>query len=127
MAELTERHEQLAADSHWDFSDLSALFINCTLKRSPEVSNTAGLADLAVAIMERSGVAVGVVRAVDHEIATGVWPAVPVKTQSKFLTISVVTRLSKLPRFLPRSLLYTAANRSQLNSPSPGNGHSLMK
>ena len=44
MANLTERHEQLAAESKWDFSDLRALFINCTLKRSPEVSNTRGLA-----------------------------------------------------------------------------------
>ena len=27
----------------YDFSDLRAIYINCTLKRSPEVSNTAGL------------------------------------------------------------------------------------
>ncbi len=74
MANLTERHEQLAAESKWDFSDLTALFINCTLKRSPEVSNTRGLADLAVAIMERNGVSVEVIRAVDHQIATGVYP-----------------------------------------------------
>jgi hypothetical protein len=52
MAKVTEQHEKLAAESKWDFSDLSALFINCTLKRSPEVSNTRGLADLAVAIMQ---------------------------------------------------------------------------
>ena len=74
MANLTERHEELAAESKWDFSDLSALFINCTLKRSPEPSNTRGLADLAVAIMERNGVSVEVIRAVDHQIATGVYP-----------------------------------------------------
>src|ERR687887_2289361 len=57
-----------------DYSDLSALYINCTLKRSPEVSNTQGLADLSIAIMERNGVSVEVIRAVDHDIATGVWP-----------------------------------------------------
>ena len=57
-----------------DYSDLTALFINCTLKRSPEPSNTQGLADLAIGIMERNGVSVSVVRAVDHAIATGVWP-----------------------------------------------------
>jgi multimeric flavodoxin WrbA len=74
MAKLTDRHEQLATESRWDFSDLRALFINCTLKRTPEVSNTGALADLAVAIMERNGVSVDVVRAVDHEIATGVYP-----------------------------------------------------
>jgi hypothetical protein len=38
------------------------------------VSNTKGLADIAIAIMERNGVAVEVVRAVDHQIATGVYP-----------------------------------------------------
>ena len=52
MTKLTETHETLAEESKWDFSDLNALFINCTLKRSPAVSNTSGLADLAVAIME---------------------------------------------------------------------------
>ena len=71
---LTEMHETLAVESRWDFTDLRALFINCTLKRSPEVSNTRGLADLAVAIMERNGVTVEVVRAVDHQIAHGVYP-----------------------------------------------------
>jgi multimeric flavodoxin WrbA len=74
MTTLNERHEKLAAESKWDFSDLGALFINCTLKRSPEVSNTQGLAELAVAIMERNGVSVEVIRAVDHHIATGVYP-----------------------------------------------------
>jgi hypothetical protein len=71
MAKLTERHEKLAAESKWDFSDLTAVFINCTLKRPPEVSNTRGLADLAVAIMQHNGVSVEVIRAVDHQIATG--------------------------------------------------------
>jgi multimeric flavodoxin WrbA len=74
MTKLTETHETLAEESKWDFSDLKAVFVNCTLKRSPEVSNTSGLADLAVAIMERNGVSVDVVRAVDHQIATGVYP-----------------------------------------------------
>ena len=71
---LTEKQEALCAQSRWDFSDLRALFVNCTLKRSPEVSNTQGLADIAIEIMRRQGVTVDVVRAIDHEIATGVWP-----------------------------------------------------
>lgn len=74
MAELTEIEEQLCDSALWDFSDLRALYINCTLKRSPEVSHTQGLADRSIAIMERNGVEVGVVRAVDHDIATGVYP-----------------------------------------------------
>src|ERR1700722_13106591 len=72
--QLDARQEDLAARSQWDFSDLRALYINCTLKRSPEVSNTRGLPDRSIAVMERNGVAVEVIRAVDREIATGVYP-----------------------------------------------------
>jgi multimeric flavodoxin WrbA len=57
-----------------DFSDLSALFINTTLKRTPETSNTQGLVDLSTAIMRRQGVTVEHIRAIDHNIAVGVWP-----------------------------------------------------
>src|SRR4051812_40495195 len=74
MTDLTAKQEQLNADSRWDFSDLRAVYVNCTLKRSPEPSHTRGLADRSIAIMEKNGVTVDVVRAIDHEIATGVWP-----------------------------------------------------
>jgi multimeric flavodoxin WrbA len=70
---LTAKLDELADTSRWDFSDLRALFINCTLKKSPELSNTKGLADLAISILEKNAVSVDVIRAVDHEIATGVY------------------------------------------------------
>jgi multimeric flavodoxin WrbA len=73
-ADLDARQQELCDRSRWDFSDLRAMYINCTLKRSPEVSNTQGLADQSIAIMRRLGVEVGLVRAVDHTIATGVYP-----------------------------------------------------
>ena len=57
-----------------DYSDLKALFINCTLKRSPEPSNTQGLVDASAHIMREHGIGVEIVRAIDHDIATGVWP-----------------------------------------------------
>jgi multimeric flavodoxin WrbA len=57
-----------------DFSDLRATFVNCTLKRSPELSHTQGLVDASAAIMFKHGVTVEVVRAIDHDIATGVYP-----------------------------------------------------
>ena len=57
-----------------DYSDLKALFINCTLKRSPETSNTQGLMDVSIEIMRKQGVEVDCIRAIDHEIAIGVWP-----------------------------------------------------
>ena len=56
------------------FDDLRALFINCTLKPSPEPSHTQALANRSIAIMETQGVEVEVVRAVDHVIAPGVQP-----------------------------------------------------
>lgn len=57
-----------------EYSDLRALYINCTLKRSPALSHTQGLADRSIAVMEAQGVTVDQIRAVDHDIATGVWP-----------------------------------------------------
>ena len=71
---LNEKQIQLCETSAWDFSDLRALFLNCTLKRSPERSHTEGLLDVARAIMEKNGVAVELLRAVDYDIAPGVWP-----------------------------------------------------
>src|SRR3954471_23120938 len=71
---MTERQEALAREAPADYSDLTALFINCTLKRSPERSHTDGLASISEGIMRRQGVTVDTVRAIDHDIATGVWP-----------------------------------------------------
>ena len=74
MVELTQRQAELCEQQTWDFSGLRALFISCTLKRSPEVSNTEGLAAISMEIMRRNGVAVDLIRAVDRDIATGVYP-----------------------------------------------------
>jgi multimeric flavodoxin WrbA len=74
MPAFTPLQEQLASDAPWDFSDLRALFINCTLKRSPEQSHTDGLAGIAAGIFSANGVTVDEFRAIDHEIATGVYP-----------------------------------------------------
>ena len=56
------------------FDDLTAVYINTTLKRSPRVSNTQGLMDLSIETMRRQGVAVETLRAVDHDIRPGVQP-----------------------------------------------------
>ena len=74
MVTLNDQQQEMCATSKWDFSDLKALFINCTLKRSPERSHTQGLIDISSKILEKNGVSVDVVRAVDHDIAYGVWP-----------------------------------------------------
>ncbi|NUU25942.1 MAG: flavodoxin family protein [Streptomycetaceae bacterium] len=56
------------------YDDLRALFVNCTLKRAPEVSNTQGVVDISRRILAKHGVTVDEIRAVDYDIATGVWP-----------------------------------------------------
>jgi multimeric flavodoxin WrbA len=71
---LNEKQQGLCSNSKWDFSDLKALILNCTLKPSPQQSHTSGLIGIAQAIMEKNGVDVEVVRPVDHDIAYGVYP-----------------------------------------------------
>ena len=56
------------------YEDLSALYVNGTLKPSPELSNTQGLVDVSARILRKQGVRVETIRAIDHDIATGVWP-----------------------------------------------------
>jgi multimeric flavodoxin WrbA len=74
VATLTPLQEELCSQDTWDFSDLSAVFINNTLKKSPQVSNTQGLMDVSIEMMRRQGVFVENLRAVDHDIAPGIWP-----------------------------------------------------
>jgi hypothetical protein len=51
---------------------MKALIINCTLKPSPEASNTRALADVVRNALRGHGVEVSTVRAVDHDIMPGV-------------------------------------------------------
>jgi multimeric flavodoxin WrbA len=74
VPDLTPKQQEINDASRWDFSDLSAVYINCTLKRNPEQSNTRALADRSIAVMEKQGVKTEVIRAIDHPIATGVYP-----------------------------------------------------
>ena len=74
MTQLNAYQDELCEQSQWDFSSLKALFINCTLKKSPEQSHTQGLMDISMEIMRRQGVEVELIRAVDHDLAPGVWP-----------------------------------------------------
>lgn len=62
------------SDLQKDYSDLSALYFNCTLKPTPELSHTEGLIKNSRAIMEAQGVSVEVIRPIDYKIAHGVYP-----------------------------------------------------
>ena len=64
---------------------LHALVLNCTLKRSPEASNTEALAGVLRVALEAGGVACEMLRVVDHDVLPGVssdegegddWPAI---------------------------------------------------
>lgn len=71
---LNSFQQKLNDENPYDFSGLKAVFLNCTLKKSPEKSHTSGLISMSQAIMEANGVSVEVIRPVDHQIAFGVYP-----------------------------------------------------
>ncbi len=58
----------------WSFSNLRALYFNCTLTRSPAKSHTELLVNASHSLMDKQGVSTEVIRPVDHQIATGVYP-----------------------------------------------------
>ena len=72
--QLSDKQTALCDQSRWDFTGLSALFLNCTLKKTPELSHTEGLIEVSRAILEKNGVSVTALRPVDHDIAFGVYP-----------------------------------------------------
>lgn len=55
------------------YEDLNALILNCTLKRSPELSHTRGLIDISKSILEKNGVSTEIIRPVDYNLAFGVY------------------------------------------------------
>ncbi|MGB9938385.1 flavodoxin family protein [Methanosarcina sp.] len=70
---------------------MKVLFLNCTLKKSPRVSNTRALIDKAAAIFNELGVESEVIRVVDHNVAFGVssdeggedeWPSILTKIKA---------------------------------------------
>ncbi|MEM7587002.1 MAG: NAD(P)H-dependent oxidoreductase [Acidobacteriota bacterium] len=54
------------------YDDLTALFLNCTLTRTPLMSHTEGVIMIAQRIFEANGVKSEILRPVDYEIAAGV-------------------------------------------------------
>ncbi len=74
MTDLSDRDHELCSSAPASYDDLRALYINCSLKPSPGLSHTQVLADRSIAVMEANSVEVDVIRAVDHDIAPGVYP-----------------------------------------------------
>jgi len=126
---LNEIQQEWCETSRWDFSDLRALFINCTLKRSPGMSHTQGLIDIASAIMDKNGVASETIRPVDHSIAYGVygdmtehgwdqddWPAIFKKVEAAdILVITTPIWLGEKSSVCTKVIERLYANSSILN------------
>jgi multimeric flavodoxin WrbA len=84
---------------------VKALFVNCTLKRSPETSNTEALATVVADVLDAAGVEVEWVRAADHNILPGVntnegeddeWPTIHDKAlAAEILVIATPTWLGR--------------------------------
>ena len=66
--------DQKCDENQTNFKDLSVLFLNCTLKRSPETSFTENLIRLSQKIFESNGVRTEIIRPVDYDVAFGVYP-----------------------------------------------------
>jgi len=71
---LNETQQSLCENHDFDFSDLNALFINTTLKRSPQQSHTESLMNVSREIMQANGVNAELVRAADLTLPPGVYP-----------------------------------------------------
>ena len=54
-----------------DFSDLRAVYVNCSLKYEPRTSHTMRLVDRSAGIMRDLGVEVDIIHALEHEIPAG--------------------------------------------------------
>lgn len=67
-------NQEQEQDQNQDFSGLSAVFFNGTLTKSPEPSHTERLIDISRGIMDKHGVSTSLIRTIDRDIATGVYP-----------------------------------------------------
>ena len=75
---------------------MKAIVLNCTLKASPETSNTQALADVVIAELEKGGTEVETIRLVDLNIKPGVsadegdgddWPSVDAKLKAAQIVV----------------------------------------
>lgn len=62
------------AHTDQQYQNLTAVFLNCTLTKSPDKSHTQLLVNTSAAIMEKQGVAVTKIRSIDYAIAQGIYP-----------------------------------------------------
>jgi multimeric flavodoxin WrbA len=71
---MNEKQKALCDGHNFDFSGLSAVFLNCTLKPARTFSHTEALLHVSKAIMEASGITTELLRPVDFDLPPGVYP-----------------------------------------------------
>lgn len=127
---LNEIQQKLCDSAPTDYSDLTALFLNCTLKKSPELSHTEGLIRIANAIMTKNNIKTEIIRPVDYNIAAGVypdmrehgwqedvWPELYVKVQAaNILIITTPIWLGEKSSICTKVIERLYGNSSQLNA-----------
>src|SRR5687768_13466992 len=95
---------------------MRALVFNCTLKRSPEPSNTEALAQIVIEELGKGGVETEMIRAVDHAILPGVtsdmgagdaWPEI----RKKVLTADILVMATPTWLGQPSSLCQRVLER----------------
>ena len=95
---------------------MRALVFNCTLKRSPEPSNTEALAQIVIKELGKGGVETEMIRAVDHAILPGVtsdmgagdaWPEI----RKKVLTADILVMATPTWLGQPSSLCQRVLER----------------
>lgn len=69
---LTNKERNTGKESNNDYSNLKTLFLNCTIKPSPEVSHTRGLCDdVAKVYHEEHGIKSEFIRVIDYNVPSG--------------------------------------------------------
>lgn len=68
LQEITKQQCQTAPKK---YTDLKVLFLNCTLGRTPVLSHTEGVIDIARKVYEANGATTKMIRPVDYEIPAG--------------------------------------------------------
>ncbi|MEM9799368.1 MAG: NAD(P)H-dependent oxidoreductase [Planctomycetota bacterium] len=71
---MNERQKELCSTNTTDFSDLKAVLVNTTLKRTPDGSHTRLLLDVVADIMGANGVDVSHVHLASRDVPGGVYP-----------------------------------------------------
>ncbi|MBR9977459.1 MAG: flavodoxin family protein, partial [Bacteroidetes bacterium] len=68
----TKKERKMESSHNNDYSNLKALFLNCTIKPSPEVSHTQGLCDDVAKVYEKEhGIKSSFVRVIDYNVPSG--------------------------------------------------------